>query len=176
MKKYMQSDDWLLENAWQGLEAASVENPAALQPATATVPMSPYDHGHQQQQQQQQQHAQYQQQLHHQQYGMVHPGMSPPRMGGGGVLPPSGAAPGMPPQAAYNSAHVAAVNHSIPRNNSLRQQHGYRGRRYDRTDEDSLALDAAFAEASAHDSHVGSSNQQYQQRQSSKGYRGRRYN
>jgi hypothetical protein len=170
MKKYMQSDDWLLENAWQGLEAASVENPAALQPATAAVPMSPYDHGHQQQQ------AQYQQQVHHQQYGMVHPGMSPPRMGGGGVLPPSGAAPGMPPQAAYNSAHVAAVNQSIPRNNSLRQQHGYRGHRYDRTDEDSLALDAAFAEASAHDSHVGSSNQQYQQRQSSKGYRGRRYN
>ena len=170
MKKYMQSDDWLLENAWQGLEAASVENPAALQPATATVPMSPYDHGHQQQ-------LQYQQQLHHQQYGMVHPGMSPQRMGGGGMLPPSGAAPGMPPQAAYNPAHVAAVNQSsIPRNNSLRQQHGYRGRRYDRTDEDSMALDAAFAEASAHDSHVGSSNQQYQQRQSSKGYRGRRYN
>ena len=195
MKKYMQSDDWLLENAWQGLEAAasSVENPAALQPATVpTVPMSPYghEHHHQQQQLQHQQQLHYQQQLHHQQYvdnRMVRTGMSPPRMGGGGVLPPPGGVPGISglpvPHAANYSAH-AAVNQSIPmnnsiqsipRNNSIRQQHSYRGRRYDRTDEDSLALDAAFAEASAHDSHLGNSNQ-YQQRQSSKGYRGRRYN
>lgn len=178
MKKYMQSDDYLLENAWQGLEAAiSVENPVAHQLAPApTVPI-PYDYG----QQQQHQHHQPQQQQQHQQYvdnRTARRGMSPPRMGGGGgVMPPSGGVPsksGPPPQPANYSAHAAA-NQSIPRNNSIRQQHGYRGRRYDRTDDDSLALDAAFAEASAHDSNLVSSNQ-YQQRKSSKGYRGRRYN
>mmetsp|Transcript_4363 Transcript_4363/g.6382 ORF Transcript_4363/g.6382 Transcript_4363/m.6382 type:complete len:96 (+) Transcript_4363:282-569(+) len=93
-------------------------------------------------------------------------------------LPQSGGAPrsGPPPQAANYSAHAAA-NYSIPRNNPVRQQRAYRGRRYDRTDNDSMALDAAFDEAAAHDSHVVSSNQ-YQQRPTSrsKGYRGRRYN
>jgi len=165
MKKFMQSDEWLLEDAWQGLEAAvSMENPAALQAATVpAVPMVPYHHGQQQQQ--------------YVDNRIGRSGMSPQLTVGRGALPSSGGAPSMsgpPPQAANYSAHAAA-NHSNPRNYPIRQQHGYRGRRYDRTDDDSMALDAAFDEASAHDSHLVSSNQ-YQQRQRSKGYRGRRYN
>ena len=168
MKKYMQSDDWLLENAWQGLEAAgSVDNSIALQAAAAPTASTaqPYNQGIQQQ---------YQQQIVNQN---IHSGMSPSRIGGGGTLPPSGSKPNMSGQPApvTNYSAQASANHSVPRNNSLRQQHGYRGRRYDRTDDDSLALDAAFDEASAHDSRVGSSNQ-YRQRSSSRGYRGRRYN
>jgi len=160
MKKYMQSDDWLLENAWQGLEAASVDASTFMPANAPAVPIIPYDRGQQ----------------HQQQYvdnRSVRSLTPPPN---GRVLPPSGGAPimsGPPPQANY--AVHATTNNSIPSNNSIRQQHGYRGRRYDRTDDDSLALEAAFAEASAHDSHLVSSNQ-YHQRQSSTGYRGRRYN
>lgn len=166
MKKYMQSDDWLLENAWQGLEAAaSVENSVAPQPAAVpAVPMNPYDHGQQQQ---------------YVDNRVARAGMAPSMTVGRGALPQSGGAPNMsgpPPQAANYSAHAAA-NHSVPRNNPVRQQRGYRGRRYDTIDDDSRALDAAFDEATAHDSHMVSSNQ-YQQRprSRSKGYRGRRYN
>jgi hypothetical protein len=166
MKKYMQSDDWLLENAWQGLEAATSMDASTYKSANApAVPMIAYDRGQQQHQQQQQQYVD----------SRSARTVSPPPTRG--VLPPSSGAPSMSgplPQAADYSVQAAA-NHSIPRNNSIRQQHGYRGRRYDRTDDDSLALEAAFAEASAHDSHVVSSNQHHQ-RQSSKGYRGRRYN
>lgn len=154
MKKYMQSDDYLLENAWQGLEASiSVDAaPTVFQPANAPVaPMNPYDRGQQQQ-------------------------YVDNRSTRTGISGTSGGGP--PTQAANYSAQAAAAaaNHSIPRNNSIRQQHGYLGRRYDRTDDDSLALDAAFAEASAHDSTLASSNQHKERERSSKGYRGRRYN
>lgn len=192
MKKYMQSDDWILENAWQGLEPATS---STSRKATVAVEGTPYDHG--------------------QQYDnrCVRAGMPTPS-GGGRLIGP------MPQAAAYSSQSIndppqsiqmsdsirindsiqqqhgyrgpmpQAVAHStqldppqstqmsdsIRMNDSIRQQHGYRGHRYDRTDDElDTSLDAAFEQACYAYSQSGNNNH-YEQRQTSRWYEGRRYN
>jgi len=94
MKKYMQGDDWILENAWQGLEAPTAEDQTAA-PRVATVESR---HNHAQQYDNRSESKPWPYDQGGQQYGNrnVHSGMPPRMNGGGGVPPPSGSGSGVP--------------------------------------------------------------------------------